>query len=166
MKKLSLQETYAPDSVCFGCGPANIHGLKIRSIVEGDSVVARWTPKPFHHAFGGFLNGGIISTILDCHGNWASAYSLMLKTGAEVPPSTVTSSLYVEFLKPTPIGPLLLEARVRDTVGRKVVTESILRAGDDVTAKLRGTFVAVSSGHPAAGRWTNKPKARDQPAGA
>jgi acyl-coenzyme A thioesterase PaaI-like protein len=157
MRIPSLQERYAPTSVCFGCGPANVHGLKIRSMVEGDSVVARWTPKAFHHAFGKFLNGGIISTILDCHSNWASAYSLMLKTRAEGPPSTVTSSIFVEFLRPTPIGPLFLEAKVQDAVGRNVVTESTLKASDEVTARLRGTFVAVRAQHPAAGRWAGQP---------
>jgi len=71
MDRESLQERYAPSSVCFGCGPANEQGLKIRRMVKGDSVVARWTPRPHHHAFDKFLSGGIISTILDCRSNWA-----------------------------------------------------------------------------------------------
>ncbi len=153
MRRQSLQERYAPSSVCFGCGPANKRGLRIRSLVEGDLVVANWTPKPYHHAFGNFLNGGIISTVLDCQSNWAGAYALMVKAGESYPPSTVTAAISVEFLKPTPIGPLFLEARTREAAGRKVVVDSSLKAQHEVTAKLRGTFVAVGKDHPAAMRW-------------
>jgi acyl-coenzyme A thioesterase PaaI-like protein len=153
MEQKSLQERYAPLSVCFGCGPANEQGLKIRSVVEGGSVVATWTPKLYHHAFGEFLSGGIISTILDCHSNWTGAYSLMVKTGAQAPPATVTASFFVEFLRPTPINELFLEARPKQITGRKVVVESTLKAGGAVTARLLGTFVAVGPDHPAARRW-------------
>jgi acyl-coenzyme A thioesterase PaaI-like protein len=153
MTPQSLQEIYAPSSVCFGCGPANEEGLKIRSVIEGDSIVARWTPRPYHHAFEEVLSGGIISTILDCHSNWTGAYSLMVKAGAEAPPPTVTASILVEFLKPTPIAPLLLEAWAKEVAGRKAVVESTLKAGGVVTATLRGTFVAVGADHPAARRW-------------
>ena len=142
-----------PTASASAAGPDNEDGLRIRSVVEGDLVVARWTPRPYHHAFGDFLSGGIISTVLDCHSNWTGAYSLMVETGAEAPPPTVTASIFVEFLKPTPIGPLLLEARPKDVSGRKVVVESTLKAGGAVTATLRGTFVAVGAGHPAARRW-------------
>jgi acyl-coenzyme A thioesterase PaaI-like protein len=154
MEPESLQERYAPLSVCFGCGPANENGLKVRSTVDGDSVVARWTPKPYHHAFGNFLNGGILSTVLDCHSNWTGAYSLMLKSGAEAPPPTVTSSIQVEFLRPTRIAPLLLVARAKEVKNRRAVVEATAEAGREVTARLRGTFVAVGPGHPAAGRWS------------
>jgi acyl-coenzyme A thioesterase PaaI-like protein len=102
MRRESLQERYAPSSVCFGCGPANRRGLKIRSVVEEGNVVARWTPRPYHHAFGEFLNGGVIATVLDCHSNWTAGYSLMMRSQAEAVPPTVTSSISVEFLKPNP----------------------------------------------------------------
>jgi len=65
----SLQETYAPNNACFGCGPANPKGLRIRSFPEGDEVVAEWQPAKEHEAFEGMLNGGIIGTLLDCHLN-------------------------------------------------------------------------------------------------
>jgi acyl-coenzyme A thioesterase PaaI-like protein len=153
-QKESLQEMYAPSSVCFGCGPANRHGLKIRSVVEGNTVVARWTPRPYHHAFGRFLSGGIISTVLDCHSNWTAAYSLMLASPTKTLPPTVTASILVEFVKPTPIAELLLEARAKEIDGRRVTVESTLEAGGEVTATLRGTFVAVGPHHPAASRWS------------
>lgn len=154
MEPECLQERYAPSSVCFGCGPANEQGLKIRSSVEGDSVVARWTPRPYHNAFDEILNGGIISTILDCHSNWTAAYSLMLKAGSKAPPPTVTASILVEFLRPTPMEALFMVARAKEIAGRKVVVESSLKAGQVVTATLRGTFVAVGPDHPAARRWS------------
>ena len=73
----SLQERYAPASICYGCGPANVQGLHVRSFVEGDVVVADWTPSAHHEAFPGMVNGGIIGSILDCHCNWAAAWHLM-----------------------------------------------------------------------------------------
>jgi acyl-coenzyme A thioesterase PaaI-like protein len=154
MRDESLQERYAPSSVCFGCGPANRRGLKLRSVVEGDAVVARWTPRPYHHAFGEFLNGGVISTVLDCHSNWTAAYSLMIRSRTDPPPATVTSSIFVEFAKPTPMAALLLEARAVEIAGRRVVVESSIKADGEVTATLRGTFVAVGTDHPAASRWS------------
>jgi len=154
MEQESLQERFAPSSVCYGCGPANEDGLKVRSVVEGSSVVARWTPRTYHHAFGDFLNGGVISTVLDCHSNWTGAYSLMMKAGDKTPPATVTSSILVEFLRPTPMVAVLLEAKATEISGRRVVVESKLTAGGDVTATLRGTFVAVGANHPAARRWS------------
>ena len=156
MEPESLQERFAPSSVCYGCGPANEEGMRIRSVVEGSSVVARWTPKPFHHAFRNILNGGVISTVLDCHSNWTGAYSMMMKQGGSRPPATVTSSMLVEFLKPTPMGEVFLEARAVEIVGRRVVVESSLTAGGEATARLRGTFVAVGEDHPAAKRWSGE----------
>ncbi len=73
----SLQELHAPLSRCFGCGPANDQGLRIRSIVEGDKVIAEWMPKAHHEAFPGVLNGGIVGALLDCHSNWTAAHHLM-----------------------------------------------------------------------------------------
>lgn len=83
----SLQETYAPDDVCFGCGQANPNGLRQRSTPAGGDVVeATWTPQPHHQAFPGVLNGGIIGTLMDCHSNWTAAYHLMQRLGGDRPP--------------------------------------------------------------------------------
>src|SRR5213082_762607 len=98
----SLQEKYASKSICFGCGPANEKGLKIGSQVEGDKVVADWTPQKHHEAFPGVLNGGIIGALLDCHSNWTASWHLMNKTGADHPPCTVTADYAIKLLRPTP----------------------------------------------------------------
>ena len=65
--QLSIQEALFPDLTCFGCGHANPDGFHLRSYREGDCIVATFTPRPEHDNGFGFLNGGIITTVLDCH---------------------------------------------------------------------------------------------------
>jgi acyl-coenzyme A thioesterase PaaI-like protein len=150
----SLQETYAPQNRCFGCGPANEKGLGIRSFPEGEEVVAEWRPQPYHQAFEGVLNGGICGALLDCNSNWAAAYHLMKKRGAGSPPCTVTADFHVTLKRPTPMdAPLHLRARVVESSGSKATVEATLEANGKVTATCRGTFVAVEEGHPAYHRW-------------
>jgi acyl-coenzyme A thioesterase PaaI-like protein len=154
MNEKSLQETYAPKSACFGCGPANDKGLRIRSFVRGDEVVAEWQPEPYHEAFAGVLNGGIIGTLFDCHSNWAAAWHLMKQGGADHPPCTVTADYSVKLLRPTPTdGPVELRARVVESTADRAVVEAELIAHGKVCAMSRGTFVAVKPGHPAYHRW-------------
>jgi acyl-coenzyme A thioesterase PaaI-like protein len=146
----SLQETYGSETRCFGCGPANEKGLRIRSFPEGDEVVATWKAEPHHLAFEGFVNGGIVGALLDCHSNWTAAYHLMQETGATAPPFTVTADFHVRLKRPTPIEePLHLKARVVESAGDRAVVDAELAAGGKVTATCRGTFVAVREGHPA-----------------
>ena len=150
----SLQESYAPSSICFGCGPANPKGLHIQSFVQGDEVVADWTPESHHEAFPGMLNGGIIGALLDCHSNWAAAYHLMRAAGAAAPPCTVTADFAVKLLRPTPSQvPVHLTARVVESKGDRATVEATLESGGKVCATCRGTFVAVKPGHPAYHRW-------------
>jgi acyl-coenzyme A thioesterase PaaI-like protein len=150
----SLQETYAPNNRCFGCGPANDKGLRIRSFVEGDELVCEWRPQPHHLAFEGMLNGGICGAILDCHSNWTAAVHLMKKSGATAPPCTVTSDFHVHLKRPTPMDvPLKLRAHVVESSADRAVVEATLEANGKVTATCRGTFVAVKEGHPAYHRW-------------
>ncbi len=98
----SLQERYAPANACWGCGPSNADGLRIRSFVAGDEVVADWKPEPKYEAFPGVLNGGIIGTLLDCHCNWTAANHLMKQAGEDHPPCTVTADYAIKLLRPTP----------------------------------------------------------------
>jgi acyl-coenzyme A thioesterase PaaI-like protein len=150
----SLQDTYAPNNRCFGCGPANDKGLRIKSRVEGDEVVAEWRPESHHQAFDGILNGGIAGALLDCHSNWAAAYHLMKKAGADSPPCTVTADFHVKLTRPTPMDALLkLRAHVVESTDDRAVVDATLEANGKVTATCRGTFVAVKEGHPAYHRW-------------
>jgi len=150
----SLQERLAPKSVCFGCGPANEQGLRIRSFVEGDDCVCDYTPLPHQSAFPGVLNGGIVGVLLDCHCNWTAAYHLMRVAGDGDLPSTVTAEYTIQMKRPTPMdGPLHIRARLVSMDGPKAVVEGEIHAGGKITATCRGTFVAVKPGHPAYHRW-------------
>jgi acyl-coenzyme A thioesterase PaaI-like protein len=150
----SLQDTFAPNSVCFGCGPKNEKGLQVKSRPEGNEVVADWSPQPHHAAFAGFASGGIISVLLDCNGNWAAAYFLMKKNGLPRPPGTVTAEYTVTFLKTTPMDrPWHLRAWVDKVEANKVSVRGQLEVGGEKTATMKGLFVAVKEDHPAFHRW-------------
>ena len=149
-----VQERYAPENRCFGCGPANPKGLGIRSFEGEEGLVAEWTPEPHHLAFEGILNGGICGALLDCHSNWAAALHLMKAAGAASPPCTVTADFHVTLKRPTPIaGPLRIMARVVESAADRAVVEARIEAGGKITATCLGTFVAVKEGHPAYHRW-------------
>ncbi len=150
----ALQDRYAPNSVCFGCGPANPQGLRIKSRVEGDVVVADWKAAKHHNAFEGFVSGGILGVLFDCHSNWAALHFLMKANGLTKPPDTVTSHYSVTFLRPTPIDRLLhLSSKPVDVEADRATVETTLEADGKITATSRGTFVVVKEGHPAYGRW-------------
>jgi acyl-coenzyme A thioesterase PaaI-like protein len=150
----SLQERYAPRNACWGCGPANAEGLRIRSFPQGDEVVAQWQPEPRYEAFPGVLNGGIIGTLLDCHCNWTAAWHLMRRSKQDSPPCTVTADYSIKLLRPTPTSePVFLEAKVVEASDDRATIEGTLSAGGKVCATCRGMFVAVTEGHPAFHRW-------------
>lgn len=148
-----VQDRYAPHGICFGCGPANEKGLRIKSDWEGDEFVMRFTPTPEHQAFPGVVNGGILGALLDCHSNWCAITTLMREQGLDEAPSCVTSEFHVKLRRPTPMQELLVVARPAQVEGDKVTVEAEVRAGDKVTATCRGVFVAVKPGHPAYHRW-------------
>ena len=151
----SLQERYAPRNECFGCGPANEKGLRIRSFaLEGDEVVCEWQPEKYHEAYPGMLNGGIIGTLMDCHSNWTAAWHLMNRNQQDSPPCTVTADYAIKLKRPTPTDrPVKLVARVVESTEDRAIVEAELIAQDKVCATCRGTFVAVKPGHPAYHRW-------------
>ncbi len=155
MPEASVQVRYAPASTCFGCGPANEHGLQIASHETADGALeAEWQPAPHHAAFPGVLNGGIIGALLDCHSNWTAAMHLMRAHGAGRPPACVTAEFHVRLLRPTPThSPVTLRAWVVESGEDRATTEAELRSGDVVSATCRGVFVAVRPGHPAYERW-------------
>jgi uncharacterized protein (TIGR00369 family) len=151
----SLQERYAPAGRCFGCGPANELGLRIRSFRDADgSVVATWHARPEHEAFDGFVNGGILGTLIDCHSNWTAVSALLQRDCGDVAPSSVTADLSIRFRRPTPSDrPLHLVGRVVDLAFDRVTVETSIEVDGEVTARGRATFVVVNEDHPAFGRW-------------
>ena len=154
---LSLQETLAPNGRCFGCGPTNEKGLRIRSFATADAadalVVCDFTPEQHHAAFEGVLNGGIIGTILDCHMNWTTIFHLMKRSGATHAPSCVTADFKVVLKRPTPLALVHVEAHVITSTDDRATIEATMTANGKVTAIGTGTFVAVKPDHPAYGRW-------------
>lgn len=157
---LSLQQTYAPTTRCFGCGPANEHGLQIASFVHyseergREEVVASWQPQPHHQAFEGVLNGGICGALLDCHSNWTAAWHLMQRQGGSVPPCTVTAEFHVKLRRPTPVDePVTLRAWIVESSDDRATVDAELWAKGKLTATCRGVFASVTEGHPAFHRW-------------
>lgn len=150
----ALQDKFASQSICFGCGPANPLGLQIKSYREGGYVVAHWKPSPHHHAFPGVLNGGIIGTILDCHSNWAAAWALRDGDDPKTLPCTVTAEFRVKLRKPTPLNKTLtLTAHCISLTANKATIHTDLTIDGVLYDSCDATFVAVLPDHPAYHRW-------------
>ena len=149
-----VQRQYAANSICFGCGPANEHGLQINSYRTEQGLEMRFTPSEEHQAFPGMVNGGIIGTLMDCHGNWAAAIALMDEQDLDEPPCTVTASYSISLRRPTPTDTeLVITAYAEEISGNKVNVRMELKADDKICATGKGLFVAVKEGHPAFHRW-------------
>ena len=134
-------------SHCLGCGRLNEHGRRFKTHMEGDESVTRFTPQVHDTAVPGFVYGGLIAALIDCHA-MATASAAAIRAGGnqigEVPsPRFVTASLKVDFMKPTPLGPELeARGRIRERSERKAIVEVTLAANGVVTAK--GEVVAVA----------------------
>jgi acyl-coenzyme A thioesterase PaaI-like protein len=154
---LSLQETFAPTGRCFGCGPANALGLRIRSFALSETadahVTCDFTPQQHHEAFEDVLNGGIIGTVLDCHMNWTTIHHLMRKQNLDHAPPCVTAEFRVVLKRPTPMGPVHVDAHIVTAADDRATIEATMTAAGKVTAIGTGTFIAVKPGHPAYHRW-------------
>ncbi len=150
----SVQEKYAPNSICFGCGPANQDGLRIRSLRSENGLEMRFTPSLEHQAFPGMINGGIIGALMDCHGNWTAAIALMDASGDSQPPCTVTANYNIKLRRPTPFGQeLIVTGEVTELKEDRATVKMTLMAEDKICATGEGLFVAVTEGHPAFHRW-------------
>ena len=143
----SLQDLYPDDFAhCYGCGRLNTNGLHVTSEWQGDEAIARFHPAPHHIALPGFVYGGLIASLIDCHAMATAAAASMqamgTTPGVNETPRFVTASLHVDYLRPTPLGPeLVLRGRATEVGERKVLVEVALRADDEEYA--RGRVVAV-----------------------
>jgi acyl-coenzyme A thioesterase PaaI-like protein len=148
MTEKAFQDYYEDKvSHCFGCGRLNDHGHKIKSYWDGEEAKCVFTPEPYHMAAPGYVYGGTIASLNDCHSTGtaaAAAYRAENRPMDSDPPLRfVTASLHVDYLKPTPLGvPLEVRARVEEIIGRKVVVVSTLSANGKICA--RGKVVAVT----------------------
>lgn len=141
-------QDYYPENVahCYGCGRLNEHGHQIKTFWDGDETVTRFTPAAFHTAIPGYVYGGLIASLVDCHCTGTAAAAMYRaearEMGTEPPFRFVTASLHVDYLKPTPLnGELVIRGRVKEIRGRKVVVEAAVYAGEVLTA--RGEVVAA-----------------------
>jgi acyl-coenzyme A thioesterase PaaI-like protein len=141
-------QDYYPDqlSYCYGCGRLNEQGYQIKSFWDGDETISHFTPKPYHIAIPGYVYGGLIASLIDCHGTGTAALASYRNEGRE--PGTepdfrfVTASLQVDYLRPTPLGvELELRGKVIELKGRKVISEITVSANGKITAK--GKVIAV-----------------------
>jgi len=136
----SFQDFY-PDDVahCYGCGTLNDHGHHIKSDWDGDETVCVFTPEPYHTAVPGYVYGGLIASLIDCHGTGSAAaagYKAEGRAmGSDPPLRYVTASLKVDYLAPTPLGPPIeLRGKILEVKERKVVV--------DITLSVEGTQCA------------------------
>ena len=154
MVKKSVQDEYAPNSICFGCGPSNKKGLQIKSYRIDEGLEMEFECKEKHQAFPGVINGGIIGSLIDCHGNWTAAIAIMDKNSWDKPRCTVTAQYEVKLKRPTPFGTKLeLKSRVLGLQNDRAEVIIELKAAGKTCATGRGLFVAVKEGHPAYHRW-------------
>jgi len=143
----AVQDHY-PDDVahCYGCGRLNPDGLQLKSRPVGDEVVARLVPRPHHTAMPGFVYGGLLASLVDCHAMGTAAAAAVRAAGRRLgdgpAPRFVTARLDVTYLQPTPLGPELeIRGRVRELGARKAIVEVTIAAAGEVT--VRGEVVAV-----------------------
>ena len=148
MPQQSFQDFY-PDALahCYGCGKLNEHGHQIKSYWDGDESVCHFLPKPYHMAIPGYVYGGLLASLIDCHGTGTAAaamYRSLKEQDPKAEPNTrfLTASLHVDYHKPTPLGvELEIRAKVKELKGRKVVIEEWIVADSIIT--VRGEVIAV-----------------------
>ncbi len=142
-----VQDYYPEDAAhCYGCGRLNPSGYQLKTGWGGGESVAHFTPAPAHTSMPGFVYGGLIASLIDCHAMATAAAAVEEKAGRKVGSGEtmrfVTAALRVDYLRPTPLGPALeIRGRVREHGARKVIVEVTVTAGGEITAK--GEVVAV-----------------------
>ncbi|HEY4756648.1 MAG TPA: PaaI family thioesterase [Ignavibacteriaceae bacterium] len=147
MEQKSFQDYY-PDELnyCYGCGRLNEHGLQLKTYWDGDETVSVYTPKSYHTAIPGYVYGGLIASLIDCHGTGTAAAAAYRAENREMDTEPafrfVTASLHVDYLNPTPLGiPLEIRGKVKEIKGRKVIVETTLSANGKIC--VRGQVIAV-----------------------
>lgn len=147
MTEKAVQDYYPDDiAVCYGCGKSNKHGYQIKTYWEGEETVCRFQPQAYHTAFPGYVYGGLIASLIDCHATATAASAKYREEGKSLGIGTVerfiTAALHVNYLAPTPIDvPLELRGRVKESKGRKMVISVTLSAEGKETA--RGEVVTL-----------------------
>jgi acyl-coenzyme A thioesterase PaaI-like protein len=141
-------QDYYPDhfSQCYGCGRLNEHGYQLKTVWDGEETLTRFTPKEYHTAIPGSVYGGLLASLIDCHGTGSAALALAKAQGLELKdfnaPRCVTGSLQVSYRKPTPIDSSLeIRGAIKEVKGRKVVVEIRLLSKGEVC--VTGEVIAI-----------------------
>ncbi len=149
-EKKAFQDYYPDDySHCYGCGRLNEQGLQIKSYWDGNESICRFLPR--EHYSGGkkdILYGGLIASLIDCHGAGTAAAAKVKEQGIEIKqgemPRFVTASLKVDYLAPTPVNTEIeLRGKAKEISGRKVIVEVDLLVGQKICAKGELLFIQV-----------------------
>lgn len=141
MIRKSFQDYYDEAvSYCYGCGRLNEAGLHLKSYWDGEEAICTYQPKPYHMAIPGYVYGGLIASIIDCHSTGTASAAAYRQAGRQLGTKPyfryVTASLHVDYLRPTSIGEILTaRAHVSSIKGRKATVLSTLFAGDLACAK-------------------------------
>lgn len=143
MSQDAFQDTYPDElSYCYGCGRLNPDGLQLKSYWDGDETVARFRPRPSHMAIPGYVYGGLLASLIDCHGTGSAAAAANRARPDQGPFRFVTASLHVDYLRPTPIdAELEIRGIIKELKEKKVVVSETVTAGGELCA--RGEVVAV-----------------------
>jgi acyl-coenzyme A thioesterase PaaI-like protein len=141
-------QDYYPDALahCYGCGRLNEYGHQIKSYWDGDESVCHFLPESYHIAIPGYVYGGLLASLVDCHGTGTAAAAAYRaeQRGMDTEPAFrfLTASLHVDYLKPTPLGiELEIRAKVKEIKGRKVTVEEWINAAGVTT--VRGEIITV-----------------------
>jgi acyl-coenzyme A thioesterase PaaI-like protein len=147
MAQKAFQDYYPDDySYCYGCGRLNSRGLQIKTVWDNEETVTRFTPDKDHIAIPGFVYGGLIASLIDCHSTGTAAAAAYRAQGRNMDTEPalrfVTASLKVDFLAPTPLGmELEIRGKIVELKEKKVIVETKVMAEDTICAK--GHVVAV-----------------------
>lgn len=148
-KSKAIQDLY-PDELahCYGCGRNNPDGYQLKTYLAGDETIAHFTPDEKFTALPGSVYGGLVASLLDCHGTGSAAAfacvaeNIDLENTGIIPVRCVTASLKVDFKAPTPMGTELeLIGKLRSIEGRKIWVDMTLSAKGIICAT--GEILAI-----------------------
>jgi acyl-coenzyme A thioesterase PaaI-like protein len=147
----AVQDYYPDDFAwCFGCGRLNRGGHQFKTRPMREQTRTDFTPSRQHSALPGFVYGGLIASLVDCHSTGSAAIFALRDAGEEVgageAPRFVTAHLEIDYLHPTPVGELRVLGRMVEIGERKVVVDSEVIAGGEVTARGHAVLVKVPGG--------------------
>jgi acyl-coenzyme A thioesterase PaaI-like protein len=148
MQRRAIQDLYPEDFAhCFGCGRLNAQGHQLKSYVEGNDVVARFTPKDDHIAVPGFVYGGLLASLVDCHAMATAAAAELAEAGtAEGAPAPryVTAALKIDYIKPTTLGPELeIRGHVIERTPRKALVALTVSLAGTITVRAEAVAVHI-----------------------